>query len=215
MLAVSDLTVPVRLIDRLLAETEGFHAEADTDHLRLLGPVTAHGYRRFLVRRFAFVGPVERSLIALRGFEAFLDTRRFVKHELLRRDLLSFRLTAAEIDQLPRCALPAFAGPAEGLGWAFVIERATLGHTNLFRHLAAVLPGEVAFSSSYLKCYLGTLGEMWRDFGRALDRVAELEQAQVIEGARSAFRTYRTWRHQQDEHDRSGPWPRRRERRSA
>jgi heme oxygenase len=197
----------VRLIDRLMAETESFHAEADAEHVPLLGLVTARGYRRFLVRRYGFVGPIERSLIAIGGVDKLLDTRRFVKHELLRRDLLSFRMNAAAIDQLPQCTVPVFGGLAEGLGWAFVIERSTLGHTNLFRHLAAILPGEVAFSSSYLKCYFGALGEMWRDFGRVLDRVGELEQARVIDSARTAFRTYRTWRHHQDENDHSGPWP--------
>jgi len=191
----------VRLIDQLHAQTVTFHADADEDALQLLGPASAHDYQRFLTRRFGFVAPLEHMVVGIDGIEHYVDVRRFTKHELLRRDLMSFRMTAAEVDQLPRCPLPVLTAPEEALGWAYVIERSTLGHSNLFHHLASIIPGEVAFSSSYLKCYFGALGEMWRGFGHALEVFSSTpsRSMRVLQGARGAFRTYRTWRHLEKE----------------
>jgi heme oxygenase len=195
--------VVARLIERLHAETEVFHAEADEDALQLLGPVAVADYWRYLTRCFGFVGPVERGLAATARLDQIIDIRRFHKGELIRSDLASLRMKKDEIEALPQCSVPLFDSVEEALGWAYVVERSTLGNHNLFRHLAAVMPGEIAFSSSYLKCYFGAVGEMWRAFGQALDRVGNPPSRgeRVVEAAKTAFRTYRAWRHHQDEHE--------------
>jgi heme oxygenase len=84
----------------------------------------------------------------------------------------------------------------DALGWAFVIERSTLAHPNLFRHLAGAIPGEVAFASSYLKCYFGGVGEMWRSFGEDLEAsVGQPSEAdRLIDASKTGFRHYRRWR---------------------
>src|SRR5690348_4272788 len=159
----------MRLIDRLSAETEEHHAQADEDVFVLLGPVTPADYRRFLAKMYGFVVAVERSIAGVRDLDRVIDTRRFRKGDMLRIDLRALRVTDHEIDVLPQCTLPVFDRAEEALGWAYPIERSTLGYTNLYRHLAAKIPGDVAFALSYLKCYFGMIGESWKRFGDAVE----------------------------------------------
>lgn len=190
----------MRLLDELQAETESLHAEADEEAIQLLGPVSVADYWRFLVRTYGFVGPVERSILAAPGLEEVLDARRFHKAQLLRRDLLELGMRSEEVDRLPQCTVPLFDSAEEALGWAYLIERSALGHTNLFRHLALVIPGDVAFTSTYLKCYFGAVGEMWCTFGNALDKFSDpMQSRRVIESAKTAFRTFRSWRHHHED----------------
>jgi heme oxygenase len=181
----------MRLIDRLDVETAASHAEVDDD--ALLGPTDSQSYRQYLSGTFGFVAPVERSIATTPNIERIVDLRRFNKVELLRRDLLAMRMTAQQINTLPQCAVPFFTTAEEALGWAYFIERRTLTHNAVFRRFAAAIPGEVAFASSYLKCYFGSVGEMWKAFGDALDTIAATDATAVIDGARTAFRFYRSW----------------------
>jgi len=187
----------VRLIDLLDRETADLHREVDNE--LLASPVSPREYQRYLARTYGFVAPIERSITTTPAIERYADLRRFSKEELLRRDLLALHYTTHQIDQLPQCSVPLFDTPADALGWAFFIERSTLSHPAVFRHLASCIPGEVAFASSYLKCYVGSIGEMWRGFSESLDMLAsEVEAArqQVIEAARTAFRFHQRWRSQ-------------------
>lgn len=196
----------MRLVDQLQEETKSLHADVDDETLQLLGQVSAADYWAFLSRTYGFVFPVERSLATTVGLERLIDVRRFRKHELLRQDLLSFGMTPEQIEHLRQATVPVFESVEDALGWSYLIERSTLGHHNLFRHLGALLPGDVAFTSSYLKCYFGSVGEMWRGFGRALDLLPERSAPRVIDAAKLAFTTYRIWRHHQ-ERDRPSPDP--------
>jgi heme oxygenase len=80
--------------------------------------------------------------------------------------------------------------------WAFLIEHSTLAHPTLFRQLATAMPGEVAFASSYLKCYFGAVGEMWRSFGDSVERaVREPGDADyIVNAAKVSYRHFRRWR---------------------
>ncbi len=198
---------PMRLIERLQIETEAFHADADEDALQLLGAATPADYLRFLTRTLGFVQPLERAIVRTPGIEQVVDLRRFEKHHLLRRDLIGFRMHPDDIDRLPQCTLPVFDSPEEALGWAFVGERSTLAHGNLFRHLASIMPGDVAFTSTYLKCYFGAVGESWKAFADALERTAPTADRaeRVIDSARAAFRLHRAWRRHHDDEAPSPP----------
>jgi len=186
----------MRLIDRLSAETVPFHADADEDVRALLGTATAAGYRRFLIRTYGFTCPVERAIASVPGIERYIDPRRLRKHELLRRDLVGFQMTSDQISRIPQCPVPLIETPQEALGWAYPIERAALRHTQLFHHLMAVIPDEVAFTASYLKCYFGAVGAAWKSFGVALDAFGDRPQhaRRVVEGARAAIRCHLGWR---------------------
>jgi heme oxygenase len=200
----------MRLVDRLSAETASFHPDADEDIRDLLGATaSAADYRRFLVRTYGFTCPVERAIASVPSIERYLDPRRLRKHELLRRDLASFQMTTEQINRIAQCPVPLVDTPQEALGWAYPIERAALRHTQLFHHLAAIMPGEVAFTSSYLKCYFGSVGEAWKSFGRALDEFGDRPQhaRRVVEAARAAFRYYRSWRLLADELSPAGKQP--------
>jgi heme oxygenase len=192
----------MRAIERVLLETADHHVSADEDVLQLLGSVTATDYRQFLERSYGFVAPLERSLAATRGLDRIVDTRRFCKAELLRRDLQGFRVADTAIEELPQCAIPPFDTPEVALGWAFVVERSTLSHGGVFRHLASVMPGDVAFTSAYLKVYFGAVGENWKSFADAFDGVAVGPQRlqHAIDAARAAFRLHRAWCRLHEEH---------------
>jgi heme oxygenase len=189
----------MRLVDRLSQETGPSHADVDQGPLR--APVSARGYQRYLARTFGFVAPVERSIVTTPRIDKYVDFRRFNKEELLRRDMLAMHASTAQINAIHQCAVPLFDVPEEALGWAYFIERSTLSHGALFRHLASGIPGEVAFASSYLKCYLGSVGEMWRSFGEALEMIAregDAKAARVIHAAKAAFRSHASWQHDHD-----------------
>jgi heme oxygenase len=182
------------LIDELGVETEKYHAAVE-EELLLRSP-TPVDYRRYLTRMYGFVLPLERAILSTPRIEQHAPPRWFHKHELLRRDLAGARLTPEQIGELPLCEVPVFGSPAEALGWAYVIERSALKHGELYRHLAWIIPGTIAFSSFYLKCYVGMVGEVWRSFGSTLE-VFETDfaaRARLFDAAGAAFRCLRQWR---------------------
>ena len=181
----------VRLIDRLHRATAASHGAVDGAVLSRR--VTARAYQRYLSRMYGFVAPVERSITTTPDIERFVDIRRFNKEELLRRDLIALQYTTKAINALPQCSIPLFSTAAEALGWAYFLERSTRSNNATYRALAAAIPGEIAFASSYIKCYFGAVGEMWTAFENALDLVPDAETETVIEAALAAFRAYDRW----------------------
>lgn len=192
----------VRLHERLGHETEELQANADAELIALLGPATAADYRRFVERTFGFVAPLEHSLYATAGLDKLVDLRRFRKQTLLRADLLGFGLKHDEIEALPRCAIPRFESPCAALGWAYVIERSTLSFVNLFPHLASVIPGDVAYTATYLRAHRSAAGENWKAFVAAINSIAAhtVEADLLITAAKAAFHTHRGWRDLQEQH---------------
>jgi heme oxygenase len=106
----------VRLFEQLHTDTEAFHAEADEDALQLFGAIGVADYRRFLVRTYGFVVPVERAIVRAPHVDAALDVRRFHKHNLLRQDLLELGMQPHEIECLPQCPVPRFELAEDALG---------------------------------------------------------------------------------------------------
>ncbi len=188
------LSPVVRLVDQLNLETLGSHADVDNAAFRI-GPAV-EDYRRYLIRTFGFVAPVERAINKTPSLAEYVDPRRFKKEELLRRDLAAVRLTTVQIDDLPLCPVPAFEDVYDALGWGYFTERSTLTHNTIFIQLASTIPGEIAFASSYVKCYAGSVGEMWRSFGESLDLAQRdgADKAQrVVDAAKHAFHAYKLW----------------------
>jgi heme oxygenase len=182
----------VRLVDRLILETRAAQRELEAE--AALRTVQLQSYRRYLVTTYGFVAPCERAITATSEIEKVIDVRRFSKEELLRRDLTSLGVSAVQIHASAHCAVPLFDRIEQALGWAYVIERSTLAHHELFRRLASLVPGQVAFASSYLKCYAGTAGDMWRSFGDTLDTIQNESAKQlVIDTAISALQVHASW----------------------
>ncbi|MBA2544546.1 MAG: biliverdin-producing heme oxygenase [Deltaproteobacteria bacterium] len=190
-----------RLLDRLNDETRPLHTEIEAEGESLLLDISVASYRRYLGRWYGFVFPVERALSDIPSLNRVHDPRRLRKHLLLSHDLQALGLKASEVDALPQCpSVPFFDDLRDAVGWSFVIERSTLDHPNLYRQLAGAIPGDVAFAASYLKCYSGSVGEMWRSFGQSIEAAAESPEdaERIIDAARAGYRQFRRWRNTLD-----------------
>jgi heme oxygenase len=120
---------------------------------------------------------------------------------LIEDDLQTLGMKQVEIQSIPQCMwIPWFDAPWSALGWAYVVERATLEHPGLFRHVATVLPGEAAFSATYLKTYASSTHEMWQSFAQGLELASAIPQHLdlIVDGAQAAYRSFRRWRNTHD-----------------
>ena len=173
----------------LESATETFDTEVD------IGSASAADYRRFLATTYGYVLPVELAARRVTGIEDVLDPRRLRKHELLQRDLVALGMNADAIAALPLSPVALVTSPEEALGWLFPIERATRRYTELFQRLAQSIPGDVAYSSSYLKCYFGAAGEMRRELEVALAMFGDTpaRSKRLFEATRSAYEVYSVW----------------------
>ena len=198
----------MRALQRLDDETSHLRVDADAEASALLGVTTAADYERYLSRAFGFVAPLERCLLDTPGLGLFLDTKRLRKHLLIEHDLQALGLKPLEVQSIPQCMwIPWFEDAWTALGWAFVIERNTLGFPAVFRQLASALPGEAAFAASYLKVYAGATGEMWKSFTNGIEAAstspAQLDK--IVSGAAAGYRSFRRWRSTLDGKSLSSP----------
>jgi heme oxygenase len=186
------------VIARLGSETLVYHPDADAELAQLLAAPTAHAYRAWLLRQHGFLAPLEAALVATAHLAEAIDLRPRRKVPLLRSDLLALGMSHSAIADAPVCgAVPrTFTRTSIALGWLYAVERSILQYSNAFRQLARSLPGEVAFASSYLKCYEATLGERWRSFLATVEAACArpTEAGELVVGAQDAFRCLRRWR---------------------
>lgn len=185
------------MIDRLSQETSGFHADADRDIDTLFRPhVTVEDYRDYLIRSYGFEAPLEAALALSSALDMMLDLRGRARAGLIAQDLIRLGLRPATVTDLPMClTVPQFRSTAEALGWMYVIERSALAHAIIRRHLMTCLPDAMVQASAYLQSGGGLLGARWRQFGEALDRVANHPAVadRIVHSALEAFRCHRRW----------------------
>jgi heme oxygenase (biliverdin-IX-beta and delta-forming) len=187
------------------------HAEASPDLLHLLRTATrpAHDrietmlaltepsldgarYRAVLARFLGFWLGWEPRVAAALDDPLFFAPRR--RAHLLRRDLDALGLPEDEIAALPRCALPALAGPQAALGALYVMEGSTLGGRVLVRHVARRLgvaegmPGALYFSG-----YGDATGAMWRDFCVRLRAAPAGSAPEITAAALATFDLLAAW----------------------
>lgn len=161
---------PVSTLTESLEREREALLEADRSHEDL---DSREQYAAFLGRCLGFVQPLEDAL-ARRDSWRWTMAGRHRKCGLLVCDLQALGVSATQIAALPRCHEPSgFERLEVAIGWRAVLERSTLAHGTLFRRLAARLPGEAAFASSYLKSHALPSGSSWRLF---LDSVTPLER---------------------------------------
>lgn len=185
---------PSWMLVRLALDTRAHHATADGDRLALLERATAARYRAFLATVYGFEARFEEVFASAPNIDAALVAAR-AKRDLLAADLEG--LGIADPASLPACiAIPRFRTPAQAMGWLYVVERNTLLHGLLRRHLAMVIPDEMARASRYLGAYGDTPGARHRDLGFALDVLGSRGPtipSQLVAAANDAFRCQRIW----------------------
>jgi heme oxygenase len=185
------------MIERLNEQTRPHHAECEADFDVLFQTeTTPRDYLVYLVRIYGFEAPLESTLSMTPNLELMIDLKERMKAGYIAQDMMALGLRPARIAELPQClTIPQFRGAAEALGWMYVIERTTLAHSVLRRHLLTRLPREMRNASNYLSCYTGVVGSRWRKFGATLDDVARQPAIadRVVMAAVDAFRCQRRW----------------------
>jgi heme oxygenase len=185
------------MIERLHTATRAMHTDADADFDVLFGEQTTQGdYLLFLTRQYGFEAPLEAALATTPNLDLMIDLYERQKSQLLAQDLLAVGVHPNALAAMPQCLrVPQFRGAAEALGWMYVIERATLAHAVIRRHLTTRLPKAMREASSYLQAYAGNIGSRWREFGNVLDDVARHPAIadRIVSAALDAFRTQRRW----------------------
>ncbi|MBA3820276.1 MAG: hypothetical protein H0X17_15395 [Deltaproteobacteria bacterium] len=187
---------PSWILIRLALETRAWHGPADAQRLQLLEYATPVMYRDFLEAVYGFELRCEEAfLLAADVDPRFLRPR--LKMARLRDDLVALGATEHELAAIPRAEeVPAFTSPAQAMGWLYAIERNTLLHGLLRRHLARLLPVEIERASTYLASYDEPgAGAMYRELGTALEVTARLAitPGQIVEAACEAFDAQHRW----------------------
>jgi heme oxygenase len=183
------------MLTRLNLETRIHHAEVDADQLAVLDNADPERYREFLIRTYGFEATVESALAVTPDLDRVLDIRERAKAGVIATDLLLVGLRPHELAEVPLCPwLDIIESIEDALGWLYVVERRTLLHSAILRHLTARIPQIVETASAYLRCYEGIAGARWRDLGLAFDRVATPANGdRIVAAAHQAFWCQRDW----------------------
>jgi heme oxygenase len=146
-------------------------------------------YQRYLVCMHAFHRAVEGAIDGHAPSGLGLEDRR--KTPWLAEDLAHF-------DLAPLAAAPALSplhDAARAIGWAYVLEGATLGGRVLFKPVARRWSLGPHHGATYLFGYGERTGALWREFTHALDAMPlrEDEVQAAVAGACEAFSRLREW----------------------
>jgi heme oxygenase len=183
-----------RTVIQLNMATRSHHVEADAPWLDLMVPTTGkHRYLNHLLKVYGFEAPLEAALRYTPGVGALVDLRARMRSGLIAQDLIRLGVSASRLADLPQ-RFVTFAGPAEALGWMYVIERATLLHGSIRRYLIQHIPGAEE-ATSYLAAYDGEAGQRWRELGSAFDAISPspVVTRQIISAAHAGFHALCEW----------------------
>lgn len=181
------------LLQRLKVETAAAHARIEVALSLDRRMRSIDDYRTFLARLYGFHATWEPKAEALIADPGFFAPRR--KRHKLTRDLQALGLSLTEVDALPLCGefLP-MRSQAEAFGAMYVVEGATLGGVIIARHIDRRLGPPAASACSYLRCYEGDLGRMWKAFGsRLLALSAPGFDDEVVVSAHRTFTVLQSW----------------------
>lgn len=186
---------PSWMLVRLELETRAHTAGADADRLTLLDDASPTRYRQYLCRTLGFEAAFEDKLARMHDLDPQIQKLRGMTGRL-RADLRALGMTDPQIDSLPRCTVPLQKTAPQALGWIYVLERNSLVHGLIRRHLATRLPREVTVATTYLAMHDGKPGTRYRELGVVLDHVARSSPyapGAIVSAAHEAFRLQRQW----------------------
>jgi heme oxygenase len=183
------------LLAELNESTRQWHATVDEPWLSLLGiKITRADYRAQLIRMYGFEAPFEAACNYTPQLWHVVEMRQLTRAGRLAQDLLALGMTPTELGALPQCfSITTFKDVAEALGWLYVVERTTLHHAALRRHVMRNIE-DVEVACGYLGV-IENASEHWRRFARTLDRVAMRGSlsSQVIDAAHAGFACMQQW----------------------
>ena len=186
------------LLMQLNQATRRWHADADESWLQLLRPdVTRRDYLEQLVRMYGFEAPLESACAYTPQLSLVIEARQLTRAGLIAQDLLALGLTPMEVAAIPPCSsITTFRDVAEALGWLYVVERTTLHHDPVRRHLARRVP-DLTEACNYLGMFERPGVGHWQRFGTMLDRFTGSPDVagQVIDAADAAFACLVGWFH--------------------
>jgi heme oxygenase len=176
-------------------ETLVHHADADaTWHDLLVLDVRRDDYIDQLIRVYGFEAPLEGALAYAPEMDT-LERREHARSGHIVEDLLVLGMRPAQIAQLAQCPeVTPFLDPLHALGWLYALERATMIHGMLRRHLISRFP-EIVRATTYLAAAETSIAERWRHLGATLERVVTSPESEdsVIAGAHMALASQRRW----------------------
>lgn len=186
---------------RLDVETRAYHPHADAPWMTLLSSDLRHeAYIRHLVLTYGFEAPVESVLMYTASLRHLVTAHERTRSGLLAQDLIALGLTPAQVTALPQCfSIVEFDDAAEALGWLYVIERTTMYHEAIRRHVVERLP-TARSATAYLSAAQHNAKGRWCGLAGALEELASAAD-RVIRGAEHAFRRLYDW-HETGLHDR-------------
>jgi heme oxygenase len=179
----------MQILQQIRHATRAEHEALENGYDMLKRLACLPGRQRVMVGLYCVYAPAERAL------SPFLDDlpglRFAARHKSQRpaEDLLELGLTPAEFASLPLEPIPAFGGTARALGFAYVLEGATLGGAVIRKRLAA--SGDSLAGFSFYDCYGSTLGQQWREFCALLEESCSGRADEAVEGACDGFRAVR------------------------
>jgi heme oxygenase len=186
-------------VDRMLMQlnnaTREWHDVADEPWMELLrSDVGLRDYLDQLVRMHGFVAPLEGALAYTPELPRLLDLRRLRRAGLIAQDLLALGVSPTDLSRLPQCfSITPFKDIPEALGWLYVVERSTLLHDRVRRHVLNRVP-DAKRACAYLSMF-DNAGDSWRRFGKTVDRVASRAEVEteIIDAAHAGFSALQGW----------------------
>ncbi len=176
--------------------TRAHHGAADAPWSALLSAdVRTTDYVHQLIITYGFEAPLECAFAYTPNLAHVVDLRDRARSGLLLEDLLELGYASSQLARLPQCfSIAPFEDVAEALGWLYVVERPTLQHSSVRRHLLQRFP-DLRTRCRYLAAAGSVAAARWQAFGVALDRFATTDAIadRVALAANHAFRRWLDW----------------------
>lgn len=176
----------MQIIQQLRHGTRTSHESLEDGYGILDRLACVSGRRAVIAGLFSVYAPAEKSLTPfLEPIPGLRFTAR-CKSPRLAADLLDLGLTHTQLGTLPLEPIAAFDGAARALGFAYVLEGATLGGAVIRKRLIA--SGQSLVGLSFYNCYGSAVGQHWMEFCSILEDACSGRAEETIEGALEGFR---------------------------
>ena len=153
--------------------------------------LTVEDYTKILGKFYGFWHAWQPLAGRLMDDAAFTRPRQ--RLHLLTNDLTALGMSAAAIDALPACPMPALHTAAAALGSFYVMEGSTLGGRVIEKNLLARLGLARESGGSYFAGYGDQTGLMWRDFLARLNAAPFTDADEINLGAAATFACLTSW----------------------